>query len=160
MTSQGSACTLPDGLLPYFIFERVELPHVASLASPKPRILSKHGCLHHSKSNMSHGSYEEIQISFSDGDVSRHPTNTTKPEPKADGSYDYFEPLGEDSSKGVLYRQKCAAGVIVDYLPAGTEGRQFMFKTLPAGYALFEHVKVNVCPLLLPLIHTILIVPL
>ncbi|CCX04347.1 Similar to Cryptic loci regulator 2; acc. no. O13881 [Pyronema omphalodes CBS 100304] len=92
---------------------------------------------------MSHGSYEEIQISFSDGDVSRHPTNTTKPEPKADGSYDYFEPLGEDSSKGVLYRQKCAAGVIVDYLPAGTEGRQFMFKTLPAGYALFEHVKVN-----------------
>ncbi|KAI5810564.1 hypothetical protein BZA77DRAFT_169247 [Pyronema omphalodes] len=92
---------------------------------------------------MSHSNYEEIQISFSDGDVSRHPTNITKPEPKPEGSYDYFEPLGEDSSKGLLYRQKCAAGVVVDYLPPGSVGRQFMFKTLPAGYALFEHVKDN-----------------
>jgi len=87
--------------------------------------------------------YTVLSLDYSDGTLATHPTNTTKPPPGPDGSWDYFRPIAEEEQKGILWRSKSAAALVEKYMAPDKQqaNRNYIFKTLPDGYKLFEHVK-------------------
>ncbi|KAF8243385.1 hypothetical protein K440DRAFT_613183 [Wilcoxina mikolae CBS 423.85] len=88
-------------------------------------------------------SYTVLSLGYSDGVASTHPTNNTKPPPNPDGTWDYFRPVDDEEAKGILWRSKSAAALVEKYTPPEKQqpGRNYIFKTLPDGYKLFEHIK-------------------
>ncbi|KAF8544349.1 hypothetical protein BDD12DRAFT_815983 [Trichophaea hybrida] len=88
-------------------------------------------------------SYTVLSLGYSDGVASTHPTNNTKPLPNSDGTWDYFRPVDNEEAKSILWRSKSAAALVEKYTPPEKQqpGRNYIFKTLPDGYKLFEHIK-------------------
>ncbi|KAH0606570.1 uncharacterized protein H6S33_003404 [Morchella sextelata] len=83
--------------------------------------------------------YTTLEINTSDGVDTVYPERTEKlVEP--DGSYEYFRLVADDEPKAMLYLVKGANALMEEY--GMTEpGVQYIFKSLPDNYRLYEHIK-------------------
>ncbi|KAH8150900.1 uncharacterized protein LAJ45_05082 [Morchella importuna] len=83
--------------------------------------------------------YTTLEINTSDGVDTVYPERTEKlVEP--DGSYEYFRLVADDEPKAMLYLTKGANALMEEYGMI-EKGVQYIFKTLPDNYRLYEHVK-------------------
>ncbi|KAG0134327.1 transcription-silencing protein Clr2-domain-containing protein [Tuber indicum] len=62
--------------------------------------------------------------------------------PEANGDQDYFRPVERYSPKEIQWLQKLAMWLIETQDPELFKGRKFVLAELPAGYRLYEHVRV------------------
>lgn len=92
---------------------------------------------------MSPTTFGVLSLSFSDGVPTYYPANTTKPSTaNPDGTWDYFRPIAEGEAKDLLWRTKTATALVEKYASKNaSDVRNYMFKKLPEGYKLFEHIK-------------------
>ena len=81
-----------------------------------------------------------LDIEESDGTDEFYPSNTTKPtNPTRD--WEYYRPIVADELKDRLWRTKAATVLAEKFGGANAKGKNYILKSLPANYALFEHVK-------------------
>lgn len=67
--------------------------------------------------------YIPLNLSYSDGQQ-LYPTKQTK-QVAADGSYEYFRPCEEGSTKDILWRTKTAKNLVDTFRNQGADGRWF-----------------------------------
>ena len=100
-----------------------------------------------------------LNLHYSDGtEVWQDGVNGPTPEmldptPDENGAQCYMRPVGRWEKKEVEWLKQLAEGIVKDVLKKdkelerlSQEGTKFFFHSLPAGYRLYEQIRVPVCP--------------